>query len=83
MCGSKGFRREAARALFERAWVRGFGFDLEILFVARRLGLVVREVPIRWRDDARSTVRPLTDGLRVLAEVGKILVAWMAGRYRR
>jgi dolichyl-phosphate beta-glucosyltransferase len=61
----------------------GFGFDLEILFVARRLGLVVREVPIRWRDDARSTVRPLTDGLRVLAEVGKILVAWMAGRYRR
>lgn len=82
-CGFKGFRREAARALFERAWVRGFGFDLEILFVARRLGMVVREVPVRWRDDARSRVRPIRDGLRVLAEVGKILVAWMAGRYRR
>ena len=82
-CGFKGFRREAARALFERTWVRGFGFDLEILFVARRLGLVVREVPVHWRNDARSTVRPLKDGLRILAEVGKILVAWMAGRYRR
>lgn len=81
-CGFKGFRREAARALFERAWVRGFGFDLEILFMARRLGLVVVEVPVRWRDDARSTVRLFRDGLRVLAEVAKILVAWAAGRYR-
>ncbi len=81
-CGFKGFRREAAQALFERAWVRGFGFDLEILFAARRLGLAVVEVPVRWRDDARSTVKPLRDGLRVLAEVAKILVAWAAGRYR-
>ena len=82
-CGFKGFRRGAATILFERTWVRGFGFDVELLFAARRLGLVVREVPVRWRDDARSTVRPMRDGLRVTAEVGKILVAWAAGRYRR
>lgn len=81
-CGFKGFRREAAAALFGRTWVRGFGFDLELLFAARRLGLVVQEVPVRWRDDARSTVRPLRDGLRVAAEVAKILAAWAAGRYR-
>ncbi|HWP34107.1 MAG TPA: dolichyl-phosphate beta-glucosyltransferase [Thermodesulfobacteriota bacterium] len=81
-CGFKGFRREAAQRLFERSRVRGFGFDLEILFLARQLGLVVQEVPIRWRDDARSHVRLARDGLRVLAEVVKILANWVTGRYR-
>ncbi len=82
-CGFKGFRREAAFLIFDRAWVRGFGFDVELIFVARRLGLVLREVPVHWRDDARSTVRPLRDGLRTVAEVAKILVAWAGGRYAR
>lgn len=82
-CGFKGFRREAALDLFERTWVRGFGFDVEVLFAARRLGLRVREVPVRWRDDARSTVRPVRDGVRMVGEVGKILVGWAAGWYGR
>lgn len=81
-CGFKGFTREAAQALFGRTWVRGFGFDVEVLFAARRLGLRVLEVPVRWRDDARSTVRPLRDGVRMVGEIGKILLAWAAGRYR-
>jgi dolichyl-phosphate beta-glucosyltransferase len=68
-CGLKGFRREAARAVFGRARLDGFAFDAEALVLARRLGLAVAEVPVRAQERAGSKVRVLADGPRMLAEL--------------
>src|SRR5262245_10353277 len=51
-CGFKAFRREPMREIFGRQRLNGFGFDAEILWLARHLGFRVAEVPIVWRDDS-------------------------------
>jgi dolichyl-phosphate beta-glucosyltransferase len=68
-CGLKGFRRDAAQAVFSRARMDGFAFDVEALVLARRLGLAVAEVPVRAQRRAGSKVRVLADGQRMLAQV--------------
>ena len=64
-CGFKRFRGEAAAVLFQRQTLDGFAFDVEVLYLARRLGLTVREIPVDWRYGERSKVRALTDPLRM------------------
>lgn len=71
-CGFKGFRAEAAERLFARSRIEGFAFDLEVLYLARRLGMRLVEVPIRWRDDGESRIRVVQDGLQMLRDVLKI-----------
>jgi dolichyl-phosphate beta-glucosyltransferase len=71
-CGLKAFRREAARQLFGRARVNGFAFDVELLLLARRLGLPVAEVPVRAQAHFGSRVRVLADGRRMLGEVWSV-----------
>ena len=69
----KGFRRQAAHELFGRGRVNGFAFDVELLLVARRLGLPVAEVPVRAEARSGSRVRVLADGRRMLGEVWSVL----------
>ena len=71
-CGLKGFRRQAARELFGRAKVNGFAFDVELLVLARRLGLSVAEVPVCAQSRFGSRVRVLADGRRMLGEVWSV-----------
>jgi glycosyltransferase involved in cell wall biosynthesis len=71
-CGFKLFKGCAARALFSRAGCRGYCFDVEILLLARRLGLVVKEVGVEWRDRPGSKVRLLRDGWRMFRELLEI-----------
>lgn len=53
----------------------GFEFDLEILFLARRLGFEVAEIGIEWRDVPGSKVHAVRDGLRMLGLIGRL--RWM------
>jgi len=55
-CGFKLFTARAAEAAFGACRLDGFSFDVEALFVARRLGLRIAEVPVRWRNDAATRV---------------------------
>ena len=55
-CGFKLFERQAARAIFSRQRLDGFGFDVEVLYIARRLGFKCLEVPVRWNDVAGTKV---------------------------
>lgn len=64
-CGFKCFRRDAARALFGRQRARGFEFDVELLCIARELGLAVAEVPVIWRNNPKSHVRFVRDSTRM------------------
>jgi dolichyl-phosphate beta-glucosyltransferase len=68
-CGFKAFRLEACRSILEAARVQGFAFDVELLFMARRARLRLREVPVRWNHSEGSKVDFIHDSLRMLCEV--------------
>ena len=71
-CGYKAFTAVAADAIFTRAVLDGWSFDLEVLALAQHLGLRVLEVSVEWTDDRRSRVRPLHDLGRTLGETLRI-----------
>jgi dolichyl-phosphate beta-glucosyltransferase len=81
-CGFKAFRRQAAIDVFGRQRLDGFGFDVEVLWLARQLGYRIVEVPIVWRDDRRSHVRLVRDGGGMLLDLLRIRVNAWASRYR-
>jgi glycosyltransferase involved in cell wall biosynthesis len=80
-CGFKAFRREAARAIFPLQQIHGFGFDVEILYIARKLGFRILETPVHWNHAEGSKVHPLRDGLRMGMDVLRIRRNDLAGRY--
>ena len=80
-CGFKAFRREAAQVIFRLQRIERWGFDPEILFIARKLGYKVREVPVSWGHDERSRVSYLKDGMKMLEDLAVIRVNSLAGRY--
>jgi glycosyltransferase involved in cell wall biosynthesis len=80
-CGLKGFRRDAAEAVFRRARVDGFAFDAEALLVARRLGIEVVEVPVRAEERQGSRVRLGGDAVAMLGDVWRVRRAAAAGAY--
>lgn len=71
-CGFKMFRRECIRPLFGRLNISGFGFDLELLYLARLLGFRVREVPVNWRHVDASKTNLVTDSWRMLVNIFQI-----------
>jgi len=71
-CGFKLFRTETARQLFGLARLDGFAFDVEILYLCRKLGIEVVEVPVRWRNDTASKVSPVRDTLRMARDLAVI-----------
>jgi glycosyltransferase involved in cell wall biosynthesis len=68
-CGFKAFRMESARPIIEQMQIDGFGFDVEILFLAQRAGLRMLEVPVRWNHHEGSKVHIVRDSLRMFSEV--------------
>jgi dolichyl-phosphate beta-glucosyltransferase len=80
-CGFKLFSANAAMQIFRRQRIDAFGFDVEVLWIARRLGLRVAEVPVTWTDDPRSSVRPAADSLRMLTDLVRIRRADRRGVY--
>ncbi len=71
-CGFKAFRMEACRPIIEGATIDRFGFDVELIYLAHRAGLRLREIPLRWDHNEGSKVNVLTDSFNMLAEVGLI-----------
>lgn len=71
-CGFKAFRMSICRPLVEAATVDRFGFDVELLYLAFRAGLNLKEVPVRWDHNEGSKVSVLSDSFRMLNEVGLI-----------
>jgi dolichyl-phosphate beta-glucosyltransferase len=68
-CGFKAFRLDAFRPLLEQAQSDGFGFDVELLYLAHRRGLRLREIPVRWNHHDGSKVHFIHDSLHMLQEV--------------
>jgi len=80
-CGFKLMDRERVQPLFAKMVVDGFAFDVELLYLATRFGLRVRELPIVWRNDSRSRVSMVTDPGRMLLDVLRIRWRFRRGAY--
>jgi len=80
-CGFKAFRRDAARRVFLLQKIERWGFDPEILFLARKLGLVVKEVPVTWAHSQGTRLHPFRDGLRMFGDVLRIRWNSISGAY--
>jgi dolichyl-phosphate beta-glucosyltransferase len=71
-CGFKAFRMSVCRPLVEAATVDRFGFDVELLYLAFRAGLKLKEVPVRWDHNEGSKISFMSDSFRMVSEVGLI-----------
>jgi dolichyl-phosphate beta-glucosyltransferase len=80
-CGFKAFSREAAEAVFSRQRLDGWGFDVEVLYLARRLGYALTVVPLNWEHKESSRVAPVRDSLLMLSDVIRVRLNAWRGRY--
>jgi dolichyl-phosphate beta-glucosyltransferase len=68
-CGFKFFRSNVARDLFAAQRIDGYMFDIEILYLARRRGYKIAQVPVRWRDDGDSRLQLISGNIRNVRDV--------------
>lgn len=80
-CGFKAFRRSAAQTIFRLQRIERWGFDPELLFIARRLGFRIQEVAVTWGHDERTKMSYLRDGAQMLEELFSIRANGALGRY--
>ncbi len=71
-CGFKLFKKDAAKTIFQLALIDGFGFDVELLFLANKMGYKIKEVPVDWFNNDQSKVNPIKDSLQMLLEISRI-----------
>ena len=80
-CGFKLFTGEIARRIFALQLLERFGFDVEVLYLARRRGYTVAEVPVIWAHNTGSKVKP-TDYMYTMFEVMRVRVTEVTGKYK-
>ena len=81
-CGFKLYEANAAREIFRRQRLERFGFDAEVLFIAKRLGLRCAEVPVRWSHSEGTKVSMFRDSLNMFLDLLRIRWNGLRGRYR-
>ncbi len=81
-CGFKLFERAAAQAIFPRQRIERWGFDAEVLFIARHLGYKTIEVPVRWSHSEGTKVSMFSDSLNMFLDLLRIRRNQVLGRYR-
>jgi dolichyl-phosphate beta-glucosyltransferase len=80
-CGFKAFRREPCRILFEQQRIERFGFDPELLYLARHHGLRTAEIPVRWAHSPATKVNMMRDSVQMFVDVFTIRWNALLGRY--
>jgi glycosyltransferase involved in cell wall biosynthesis len=80
-CGFKLFESRAAKEIFSRQQLDGFGFDVEVLFIAKARGCKTVEVPVRW-DNVEGTKVSLLLGAKAYLDLVKIRINGVQGKYR-
>lgn len=80
-CGFKLFRKDVARQVFSKQKLEGFGFDVEVLYLARKAGRRISEVPVRWNHADNSRVSAM-NGIRAFVELLEVRWNSLLGRYK-
>jgi glycosyltransferase involved in cell wall biosynthesis len=81
-CGFKAFRRDAALPVFNRQSIERFGFDPEVLYIARKRGLKLLEVPVKWSHSEDSKVNYIHDSMEMILDLLRIRLNDLRGRYK-
>lgn len=79
-CGFKMFKN--CKKLFEKQRLYGFGFDIEILFLAKKARKSIKELPVTWINDRASKVKPIRDVLYMFLDILTVRWNWMVRKYR-
>src|SRR5579859_5715509 len=81
-CGFKAFQREKCKVIFEQQTIERFGFDPELLYLARHHELRIAEVAVRWSHSPATKVNMLRDSVQMFLDV--VIIRWnsLRGRYR-
>jgi len=80
-CGFKAFTQSAAQKLFPLQKIERWGFDPELLYLARKCDLTVTEIPVAWSHREGTRINPIVDGIRMLGEI--FIIRWnaLSGKY--
>jgi glycosyltransferase involved in cell wall biosynthesis len=81
-CGFKLFSARAARETFRRQRIERWGFDVEVLFIARRLGFKTVEVPVRWSHSEGTKINMFSDSANMFLDLVRVRWNWIRGLYR-
>ena len=81
-CGFKGFKKEAVKPIFDNCLIEGFSFDVEIIYLAKKNGFTIKEIPVRWINSELSKVSPLKHSIQMFADLIKIKLNDIKGKYR-
>lgn len=82
-CGFKAFVRERCQIIFEQQTIERFGFDPELLYLARHHGLRAVEIPVRWGHSPATKINMMRDSLQMFLDVFVIRWNSLRGRYPR
>ena len=80
-CGFKAFSRKAAAAIFAQQEIERWGFDPELLFLSKKFGMKVKEIPVSWAHSEGTRINYFRDGIRMLLEILKVRWYALAGTY--
>lgn len=80
-CGFKCFSKRAAKQIFQKQRIDRWGFDPEVLFIAKNLGFSIKEIPIRWKNDPRTKVKFPSDLINSFLDLIKIRLYHLKGSY--
>ncbi|GAB4498540.1 MAG: glycosyltransferase family 2 protein [Anaerolineales bacterium] len=80
-CGFKCFRAKTTEDLFQKQTLMGWSFDIELLYLARRKKLNIREIPIHWYYDPDSKVSAVRDAMRMIGDIFRIHLNAIRGMY--
>jgi glycosyltransferase involved in cell wall biosynthesis len=80
-CGFKAFRRERCRIIFEQQRIERFGFDPELLYLARHHGLKAIEIPVRWSHSPATKINMMRDSILMFVDIFTIRWNALMGRY--
>ena len=80
-CGFKVFKQPAARTIFPLQRIERWGFDPEILFLARKFGFKVKEIPVVWGHSGGTRINPFVDGARMFQEMLRVRWYDLSGEY--
>jgi dolichyl-phosphate beta-glucosyltransferase len=81
-CGFKMFKKDCVKKILKKQTIYGWAFDAELLFIAKKLKLKIKEVPIVWKNDANSKLDPIKNSISMFLEVVKIRWNAILGKYR-
>ena len=80
-CGFKMFTKKAANIIFKRQRIHGWAFDVELLFIAKKYRLKIKEMPVTWINEGDSRVSPIKSSIQMFIQILKINLNNIRGYY--